>query len=227
MKAEDIKLTDIERILVGEVPGSFYIELFLRAAVVYSLLIFSMRLMGKRMPTRLSRNELAAVVSLAAAIGIPLTNPDRGLFPAFIIAFVLISYQTFIAKTSLKSQKFEAVVLGRLNILISDGILNLSAMKTSRISRERLFAQLRSFELKHLGEIKRFYLEASGSFTLVRDTEIKPGLTILPEWDSDFIEKLEHPNLFACNNCGYVVDETATRLSCTNCKKREWKNTVC
>jgi uncharacterized membrane protein YcaP (DUF421 family) len=224
MEPTEIKLTDIERILIGEVPGFFYLELVLRAAVLYTLLIASLRLTGKRMPTRLSRNEMAAVISLAAAIGIPLTNPERGIVPAFIIAIVLISYQTIISKKSTKSEKFEAIALGELSILISDGLMDLSEMKHSRMSRERLFAQLRSFGLKHLGEVKRFYLEASGSFTLVRNTEIQPGLVILPTWDSEFIDTLKlQENMYACGNCGNTISKTAISTFCTRCKNKNWR----
>src|SRR4051794_17099270 len=77
MKPEKIHPDDWLRILVGEVPATYFIELIIRAAVVYLILMVSMRLMGKRMSSQLSRNELAALVSLAAAVGIPMMSPDR------------------------------------------------------------------------------------------------------------------------------------------------------
>jgi uncharacterized membrane protein YcaP (DUF421 family) len=226
MKPEEIKITDLERILVGEVPGFFYVELIIRVFIVYLILLVSMRLMGKRMPSRLSRNEMAAIVSLAAAIGIPMMNPDRGIIPPFIVAAVLISYQTFISKRSFKHEKFETFVLGNLSTLISDGVINLKAMKESRISRERLFAQLRSFELLHLGEIKRFYLEAPGSFTLIRNEERQPGLTILPRWDTEFIEKQAHQPIYTCHICGTLADSITLEQPCHNCKSKNWEHAV-
>src|SRR4051812_44835391 len=97
MKPEDIHLNDWQRIFLGDVPGGFYPEVVLRIAVIYLILMVSMRLMGKRMASQLSRNEMVAMVSLAAAIGIPLQAPDRGILPAFIIAFVVIIIQQIVA----------------------------------------------------------------------------------------------------------------------------------
>jgi hypothetical protein len=97
MQPEEIHLSDWSRILLGEVPASFFIEVVLRAAFLYLLLIISMRLMGKRMSAQLSRNERISIVSLAAAIGVPLQAPDRGLLPAFVIAVAVIGAGRLIA----------------------------------------------------------------------------------------------------------------------------------
>ncbi|QJW89539.1 hypothetical protein HNV11_09185 [Spirosoma taeanense] len=75
MKPEEIHLNDWVRILIGEVPGTYFIEIVIRIAFVYLLLSVSMRLMGKRMAAQMNRNELAAQVSLAAAIGMPVWRP--------------------------------------------------------------------------------------------------------------------------------------------------------
>jgi hypothetical protein len=86
MKKEDIHLGDWQRMFFGEVPGGFYWEVVLRIAVIYLILMVSMRLMGKRTASQLSRNEMIALVSLSAAIGVPLQAPDRGILAAVIIA---------------------------------------------------------------------------------------------------------------------------------------------
>ncbi|HEY0742788.1 MAG TPA: hypothetical protein VGD40_15065 [Chryseosolibacter sp.] len=66
MKPEQIYLWDWERILLGEVPPAFLLEIVLRIIVVYLILTVAMRILGKRMAAQLTRNELAAMVSLAA-----------------------------------------------------------------------------------------------------------------------------------------------------------------
>ena len=103
MKSFEIHLNDIQRILFGEVPPSFFLEIVLRTFVVYLILMVSMRMMGKRMSSELQRNELAALVTLAAAIGVPMHEPIRGLLPAVIIAIVVIVIQQLVAKKAAKS----------------------------------------------------------------------------------------------------------------------------
>jgi hypothetical protein len=150
MKSEDIHLSDWMRILVGEVPGSFYIEAFFRIVFIYLLLLVSMRLMGNRMGKPLTRNEMIAMVSLAAANGVALMAADRGLLPVVLIAAIVIGYQRWIAKRAARDARFESLVLDDLSILVADGRLNLDKLEEGVISRNQVFAKLRRFCHPHL-----------------------------------------------------------------------------
>lgn len=224
MKSEDINITDWVRILVGEVPATFYIELIIRAAFVYLLLMISMRLLGKRMSSQLGRHELTAMVTLAAAIGIPLQSPDRGLIPAVIIAVVVIYTGRWIANKSFHNQKFEQFSQGNIDMLVRDSVLDIKTMKKVRISRERLVAQLRSSGITHLGKVKRLYIEASGGFTIIMEENPKPGLSVLPRWDDDFNSRFKKSDtLLACQTCGTTLHKPSNeQVECPNCKDNSW-----
>jgi uncharacterized membrane protein YcaP (DUF421 family) len=224
MKKEDIHINDWLRVLVGEVPEIFYIELIIRAAVIYLLLMLSMRFMGKRMSGLLSRNEMVAMVSLAAAVGTPLTSPDRGILPAVIIAMVVIYIERWISARALKSQNFEQYALGDIDVLISDAVIDWAVMQKVRISRERLMAQLRASGIKQLGSVKRFYLESNGFFTLIENEEPNEGLLILPSWDKDFCRRLTiSDHQMACGNCGWLkVKPFDEHTKCPHCGDVKW-----
>ncbi|GAB3893446.1 DUF421 domain-containing protein [Spirosoma agri] len=224
MKKEDINLYDWQRILVGEVPGIFYVEILIRAAAIYLLLVLAMRLMGRRMASQLSRNEMAAMVSLAAAIGIPILDASRGLLPAYIIALVVVFTQRIVSYWAAKRESFEALSQGDRSTLVENSVIQLANMESARISRELLFAQLRSGGLVHLGYVKRLYLEANGAFTLIKEDEPKPGLSILPIWDTDFVGQQEKaPDQRVCNRCGNAQpDPHRATDTCTTCGSDEW-----
>lgn len=109
MNTADADLWNWMKILFGEAPPIFLLEVILRVIVIYLILVISMRLMGKRMSSMISRNEMLAMVSLAAAIGIPIQDPERGLIPAFIFAAVVIGFQYFISIYTRKSARFESL----------------------------------------------------------------------------------------------------------------------
>src|SRR4051812_37468641 len=90
MEPEQIKWNDWQRIILGEAPPEFLIELILRAVIIFFLIIVSLRLMGKRMSAQLTRIESTALFVVAGAIGVPLPSADRGLLPAIGIALVVI-----------------------------------------------------------------------------------------------------------------------------------------
>jgi uncharacterized membrane protein YcaP (DUF421 family) len=205
MKAEDIFLDDWNRILIGEVPVLFLVEAIVRNVMIFIILMVSLRQMGQRMASQLGRNEMVSITALAAAVGVALQSPDRGLLATIIIAIIVVLIQQFIAKFTTKSETFEQLTQDSVSTLVEDGRLILKNMKTTRLTRERIFSQLRYKGLRHLGEVQRMYLEANGSFTILATKGPKPGLCILPGWDESFIKKVcVETESMVCQNCGTI-----------------------
>ncbi|GAA4904658.1 DUF421 domain-containing protein [Mucilaginibacter defluvii] len=226
MKASDIHLFDWQRIWIGEVPEMYFVELIIRAFVIYLILLIAMRSMGKRMSTQLSRNELAALVSLAAAVGVPMMAPDRGILPAVMIALVIVGLQRVIAKGAFHNQRFESFSQGNVAELLADGVINVRSMAKIGLSRERLVAELRSNGIIHLGEVKRVYLEANGGFSIIKNQDAIQGLSVLPASDQDFVDELEiHASELVCNWCGLSRPQPSP-VKCTHCGHDTWKPAV-
>jgi uncharacterized membrane protein YcaP (DUF421 family) len=225
MKPEDIHINDWQRIFIGDVPGAFYAEVLIRVAVIYLVLMVSMRLMGQRMASQLSRNDMAAMVSLAAAIGVPLQSPDRGILAIVVIAVIVVTGQQLVARLATKNQKLEKLTQGDVAPLVEDSHLNLDHMQRTGISRERVFAQLRCKHIRHLGQVKRLYFEAGGKFTLVKQNEHVPGLPILPAWDTEYQQEIYmDTEEQACENCGQL--RHAANGSCNVCGSVSFRQAV-
>jgi uncharacterized membrane protein YcaP (DUF421 family) len=230
MKPEEIHLSDWLRIFVGEVPGSFYIEAVFRLVFIYLLLLGSMRLMGNRMGKTLTRNEIIALVSLAAGGGVALMAPDRGLLPVVIISAIVIGYQRLIAQLAFRNKRFESAVLDDMSILVKDGRMQLDKLEEGVLCREQLFAQLRHEGIANLGQVQRAYHEANGSFSVLTfpDSQPRPGLSLLPLSDQAFRQEQEKaPGQFACASCANLLhspQEPATQ--CPRCGEKAWEPAV-
>jgi uncharacterized membrane protein YcaP (DUF421 family) len=226
MSKDDIKLDDWYRILIGEVPAGFFLEALIRISCIYILLMLSMRLMGKRMSSQLNRNELAAMVTIAAAIGIPLQSAERGLIPAVIICLVVVLVQRSVSRWAGKNERFEKLSQGNIACLVRDGTLLLKNMEAARITRERLLAHLRSKGMKNLGGIRRVYIEANGVFSMILGESSRAGLPTIPQHDHKMLDKLtKEEGASACYNCGYV-QKCIPERSCDNCNSNHWVEAV-
>lgn len=228
MKPEEIHLTDYMRILLGQVPWSFLLEVAIRAIFLYGLIVLSMRLMGKRMSSQLSRHELAAIASIAAAIGVPIQAPDRGLLPAVLIAGVIVAVQRLVFRQSFQSRKFETLSQGYSDAMVKDGCLQYDAMRNSVLSQERVFAELRQKGIDNLGKVKRMYMEASGAVTVIPQSPPQPGLTLIPNWDDEFLkDQPKAPNTYACCWCGNVQQARQMPTTpCPSCTHDSWAPAV-
>ncbi|WP_106476591.1 DUF421 domain-containing protein [Phytohalomonas tamaricis] len=227
MKPEDVY--NLHRLLIGaDIPWTFIPEVMLRIFVLYFLILVSMRLMGRRMASTMSRNEVAALVSLAAATGIGLQDPSKGLLPACVTASVVILVQRTVARATLKSKKFESITQGDFDTLVSDGCLDLKSMSRVGMSRERVFAQLRAEGIYNLGQVQRLYMESGGGFSVLNRPDPKPGLVIIPDWDQEFIEeKMQADETYVCGNCGALLNDNAkVKENCELCSHNKWRRAV-
>lgn len=229
MNAGDIKLTDWMRILFGDAPFEFMIEVVVRIFFIYIFLIIGMRLMGRRMEAMITRNELIALVTLAAAVGVAILSPDRGLLPPVVVIVVVVSIQHIIAWLSMKSAKNESLLLDDITPLIKDGEFQLAAMKKSRITRARLISELRTNEVVNLGCVQRAYMEAKGDFSILtfEEKKVRKGLCILPEFDNEFRKEMNFTDdSAACKSCGNVVENTVAKSRCNKCGQDNWEKAI-
>ncbi|WP_438025986.1 DUF421 domain-containing protein [Sorangium sp. So ce233] len=217
----------MKRILLGQTPAAFLLEVLVRTVVIYLILVVSMRLMGRRMAKQVSRNELVALVSLAAAIGPAMQTPDRGLLPTALVALFVVGTQRALAHLSARNRRVEQIAQGDVTTLVADGCPDNRAISRALLSRDRVFAQLRSQGLEHLGQVDRLHLEANGAFSLVKAKDERPGLSILPAWDEDaHREQQEARDARACSGCGLVVKRGEEPPACDRCGSSAWARAV-
>jgi len=220
-------LTDIHRILMGDAPWIFVIELVIRTLIVYFLLLFFMRLMGKQVASEMSCSELAVILMLGAIVGLPIQSPDRGLLPAVLVLLVVLVLERGLAYWSFRSRKVEVISHGDLIILLKDGVLLPEALKESLLSPAKIFAALRSKRIEHLGQLKRAYLETTGNISIIRYRSPRAGLLIVPELDikHDGYEKVS--GQYACGFCGNLhPSEERPEVQCRCCGRTTWSAAV-
>jgi uncharacterized membrane protein YcaP (DUF421 family) len=227
MKKEEIHLGDWKRLLIGQAPWEFMLEVAIRSLIMYLIFFIVMRLLGKRMSAQLTIFELIIVIVLGAAISLPMSSPDRGILPGIIILLFILAFEKGLTYLTFKSSKTEFITLGKLDVLIKDGRLLHETMNKTVLSRERIFAELRQEEITHLGEVERLYLETCGIFSIMKFKEERPGLSILPEWDNGLTDGKLSDKVLVCYNCGNLKsDNSKGHDACSACNNMRWVNAV-
>jgi uncharacterized membrane protein YcaP (DUF421 family) len=194
---------------------------------LYLVLLVALRAMGRRMSSQLNRNELLALVSLAAAIGPALQDPERGLAPPLIVAGLVVALQRLLARLSFRSRRFDEIANSSAQVLLLDGRLQLRALRENAISRERLFAELRSAGVLQLGGVDCVYIEPNGTFSVFRSSEDKPGLSIVPSWDPKMAQaQVSDAAQVACDRCGALRPSDEAKQRCPVCRSPFWRQAV-
>ena len=224
MKKEEIHLGDIRRILFGQAPPEFMIEVFIRTAIIFIVLLLIVRLMGKRMSGQITITELAVMVTLGAIVSPVMQLPDRGLLFGVVVLTVSLLFQRYINLWGFKNEKVEKATQGRMSLLVKDGILNLEELEKTRVTKQQLYSMLREKKIHNLGKVKRAYLEACGILSVFETDDNKAGLPLLPSKDKDIIkiQKGLDASVKACCNCGHVQNVSNENTSCEICTSNDW-----
>lgn len=177
---------------------------FIRAIILYIVVLIVMRLMGKREIGQLQPFELAISIMIAdlasvpmSELGIPLTN---GIVPilALLVMYMIISI------LNMKSVNFRKIMSGKPAILIYRGRIDEKALKRESITINELQERLRVDNIFNLGDVEYAILETNGELTVIQKPEKRAltpqDLNIDPDYEGipyDLVVegKIMHENL--------------------------------
>jgi uncharacterized membrane protein YcaP (DUF421 family) len=228
MKKEEIHWGDWYRILIGSAPETFLLEVLLRSIFMYLILLVVLRLMGKRMGGQLTISELAVMLTLGAIICVPMQIPDRGVLQGTLVLICALVFQRGLTLAGFNSSRVEEIMQGKECILVKNGVINVDELSKANISRQQLYAILRSQNIYNLGEVERIYLEACGLFSVYRFAEARPGLAISPANDHAIMEDFNTNDSLVCASCGQPAGDIhfEHERSCSNCNSKHWEPAI-
>ena len=224
MKKEEIHFGDIERLLFGQAPPEFMLEVFIRTILVYLFLLLIVRLLGKRMAAQMTINELAVMLTLGAIVSPAMQLPDKGILFGILVLICVLLFQRGLNLLEFKNVKVEKTTQGDMSLLVKDGILNVEELEKTKVTRQQLYAMLREKQILNLAKVERAYLEACGLLSVFENSEGKAGLSIFPPSDKGILtiqQELDSNNM-ACCNCGHVQKIDNKNSTCEVCHTTEW-----
>lgn len=212
------------RVLLNDLPVEFLLEVLFRTAMMFVILLVSLRFTGKRGVKQLSIFEIVIIIALGSAAGDPMFYEDVGLLPALVVFLVVISLYRFVTWLTGKSKWFEELLEGKTEMLIDNGFFSHIKFQQEAIAQDEFFSELRLKSVEHLGQIKYAFLEPSGNISIYffSDEEVKPGLPLLPALFNLKSKTVSESGLYACANCGYTQKLQPGQAECPICREKEW-----
>ncbi|WP_018619858.1 DUF421 domain-containing protein [Spirosoma luteum] len=221
----DYELTDWHRILLGELPGQFLLEVGVRTLIMFVVIFISLRATGKTTVRQLTIVNLVLIVGLGSAAGDPMFYHDVGILPALLVFGVVVFAFRALTRWAATSTKASDWVQGKTILLIEDGQFAINELKKEQLGQDEFFMELREGGIEHLGQVRRAYLESSGDVSLFfyEDDQVKSGLPILPELFNKKSVQISKAGLYACSFCGQVENlQPQESVICPHCQHKEW-----
>lgn len=141
---------------------------FVRAIVLYIIVLIVMRFMGKREIGQLQPFELVISIMIAdlastpmSEIGIPISN---GIIPilGLLVMHLIISF------INMKSIKGREIICGKPRILIYRGKIDENALTREKFTISELEERLRGKDVMNLADVEYAILETNGEISVIQ-----------------------------------------------------------
>jgi uncharacterized membrane protein YcaP (DUF421 family) len=152
-----------------------HLDIIVRTLVLYVLILFIFRLMGKREIGELSILDLVVFIMIGEMAVIAIENPKTKLLHTVIPMLLLALVQLVMAFTSLKSKWFRDFVDGKPSIIINRGKIDEDAMRKQRYNFDDLMTQLRDKNIRSVADVEFAILESSGSLSVLEKVKNQNG----------------------------------------------------
>lgn len=166
------------------------ILMLIRTGVLYSLLLLTIRLLGKRQLGEMEPSEFVVSILLANLATIPVEDTSVSIFHGIIpIALVFVG-ERVIAYLSLRSIRIRRFFCGKPVILMENGKILAKNLRRTRINLDELTMHLREKDIFDLSTVKFAILETNGQLSTLlyakdsppnaRDMQVKVEENQLP-----------------------------------------------
>lgn len=224
------KVMDIHSMLFGDQPAGFAAEVAIRSVLMFLVVLFGMRVLGKRGVKELSVFELVIILGLGSAAGDPMFYKEVGIVNALVVFTVILCLYRLVIYAIDRSKGFERLIKGKPVYIINEGRIVIDNFRNEPIVHDELFSELRIQGISHLGQIRTAIMETSGDLSLFpfEDEDVRYGLPILPEPLTKKSVVITEADTYACTYCGHTEQLQPTHhYRCPQCQHEFWVKAAC
>lgn len=160
---------------------------FIRAIILYILVLIVMRMMGKREIGQLQPFELAISIMIADLASVPMADIGIPIFDGIIPILALLVMHLVISNINLRSIKIRKVICGKPSILVYRGKIDEKALKREKFTVNELQERLRGNNVFNVADVEYAILETSGQISVIQKpnkrTTTPEDFDIMPDYE--------------------------------------------
>ena len=141
------------------------LTLFIRAMLLYILMIIVMRALGRRQLGEFQPYEFAMTILLAEIIAAPMESVATPFLQGILPMAGMFVVHCAITLLSLRSDRIRAFISGKPSLVISKGVVNEAELRRLCLSLSDLMEGIRACGIMNPAEVGTAVVEANGSIS--------------------------------------------------------------
>jgi uncharacterized membrane protein YcaP (DUF421 family) len=155
--------------------GPGLLEIALRAAIIYIVILIGLRLTGKREVGQMSPFDLVLLLLISNAVQNAMTGPDTSVTGGLVAAATLFIANVVMTRLVWKSRLLSRFVAGSPSLLVYRGAVVKKNLDREHITAEELNQALREHGVASIADVYLATLEVDGSVSVLKDDERPTG----------------------------------------------------
>lgn len=150
------------------------LTIFLRALILYLVVVVFMRLMGKRQIGQMQPYEIVITLLVADVVAAPMQDPAISLVEGIVPMIALFICHNFISFLCIKSRKLRKIFCGKTSTLIRNGVIDEKELKKLNLSVEEMMEALRVKNAFSLEDVYCATMETNGEISIMFQNKTQP-----------------------------------------------------
>jgi uncharacterized membrane protein YcaP (DUF421 family) len=150
------------------------IIIFVRAIVLYLIIIFGIRLMGKRQIGEFQPSELVITILISNIATLPIEDINIPMILGAVPILALVSFELILSNLTLKNKKLRDLVSGHAFYVIRNGEIDQMALKELRFSVDDLMESLRGQNIFDIKDVNFAIVETTGKISVLPKSISQP-----------------------------------------------------
>ena len=161
---------------------------FLRAVILYLVLIAVVRFMGKRQIGQMEPSEFVVTMLVANLASIPMQDGGIPLLSGLVPILTVLSTELVLSVAAMRSIFVRRLLCGKPVVLIENGKILQDALRATRVTLDELTGHLREKDILDLQSVQYAILETNGNLSVFPYPKEKPasakeaGIQVKPQY---------------------------------------------
>ncbi len=140
----------------------------IRTILLYLLIIFSLRLMGKKQLGELQPSELVTTIMISNIATLALEDSATPMLMGVVPILMIVCLDVIMSGIMLKSRKIRKIISGTPKVIISNGIIDQEQLKDLRYTIDDVAEAMREQGIFDISQVQYAIVETNGKINFLQ-----------------------------------------------------------
>lgn len=145
--------------------------IIIRTVLLFILVVFSLRLMGKKQLGELQPSELVTTILISNIATLSIEDPSIPMLTGIIPILMIVCTDVLMSGIMLKYTPFRRLVTGSPKVIISNGKINRKELKILRYTIDDVLESMRDADIFDINEVQYAIVETTGKINFFKKSD--------------------------------------------------------